>query len=86
MDARVESVVLVSTGVECMCGLIKVWAARTESRVNGNSIVDIVNRLVYRVRVVAVQCSVVSWWARWCTYTRYSGEKGGGHCGVVKAE
>lgn len=42
VDARFESVVLVSTGVVWMYGLIRACAARTDSRVRGSSIDDMV--------------------------------------------
>ena len=47
-DARFESVVLVSTGVVWMWGLMRACAATIDLRVNGRSMVDMVGSWVVR--------------------------------------
>jgi hypothetical protein len=42
LDARLFNVVLVRMGVRWMCGLIKAWAATTDSRVKGRDDVDMI--------------------------------------------
>lgn len=63
VDARLESVVLVSTGVVWMWGLMRLCAATMESRVNGKFMVDILCVLRHRVRGEMLRWSAASWWA-----------------------